>query len=71
MNTGRTLRKIEEIAYLSATQKASVNVISKLKWMHTSAIEFMRAMDSSGLASAMLMNNGRMLQRNEGLILMH
>ena len=31
MNTGRTLRRIEEIAYLSATQKASVNVNSKLK----------------------------------------
>ena len=26
MNTGRTLRRIEETAYLSATQKASVNV---------------------------------------------
>ena len=55
----------------SATQKASVNVTSKLKLMQTGAIEFMRAMNSSGLASAMLMNMGRKLQRNEGVILMH
>ena len=32
--------------------------------MQTSAIEFMRAMNSSGLASAMLMNIGRRLRRD-------
>ena len=31
MNTGRTLQSIEEIAYLSVTQKVSLNVTSKLK----------------------------------------
>ena len=71
MNTGRTLRGIKEIAYISATQKAGVNVTSKLKLMQTSAIEFMRAMNSSGLASAMLMNIGRRLIRNKGIIMMH
>ena len=71
MNTGKTLRRIEEIAYLSATQKASVNVTSKLKLMQTRAIDFMRDMNSSGLSSAMLMNIGRRLRRNEGIILMH
>ena len=35
--------------------------------MQTSAIEFMRAMNSSGLASAMLINIGRTLQRNDGI----
>ena len=35
------------------------------------AIEFMRAMNSSGLTSAMLMNIVRKLQRNKGVILMH
>ena len=48
MNTGRTMRRIEETDYLSATQKASVKVTYKLKWMHTSAIEFMRAMKFYG-----------------------
>ena len=55
----------------SETQKVSVNVTSKLKGMKTSAIEFMIAMNSSGMASAMLMNIGRRLQRNEGIILIH
>ena len=59
------MRRIEEIAYISATQKASVNMTSKLKFMQTSAIEFMRAMNSSGLASVMLMNIGRRLRRYE------
>ena len=65
------MRRIKEIAYLSATQKASFNVTSKLKLRQTSAIEFMRAMNSSGMASAMLMNIVRRLRRNEGIILMH
>ena len=63
--SGRTLRRIEEIAYLSAMQKASVNVTSKLKWMQTSAIEFMRAMNSSGMSSAMLINIGRRLRKKQ------
>ena len=54
-----------------ATQKSSVNVTSKLKLIQTRAIEFMRAMNSSGLASAMLMTLGRRLQRNDGIIRMH
>ena len=66
MNTGRTLRSI-----VPQTQKASVNVTSKLKLMQTSAIEFMRAINSSGLARTMLMNIGRRLRRNEGIILMN
>ena len=56
---------------LFATQKASVSVTSKLKLMQTSVIEFMRAMNSSGLASAMLINIVKKLQRNEGVILMN
>ena len=52
MNTGRTLRRIEEIAYLSATQKAIVNVTSKLKWMQTSAIYALIAKDKEILAAA-------------------
>ena len=71
MNIGRKLRRIKEIAYIPATQKASVNVTSKLKRKQTSAIEFMRAMNSSGMASAMLINTGRRLGRNEGITLMH
>ena len=64
------MRRIEEIAYLFATQKASVNVTSNLKLMQTSAIEFMRAMNSSGLVSAILMNIGRRLRRNKGIALL-
>ena len=38
--------------------------------MQTSAIEFRRAMNSSGLASAMLMNIGRRLRRKEWIALL-
>ena len=39
--------------------------------MQTSAIEFIRAMNSSGLAIGMLINIVRNMQRNEGAILIH
>ena len=70
MNTGRKFWTIEEISYLFAKQKASVNVTSNHEGNHTSAIEFMRAMNSSGLASAMIMNTGRRLISNEGIALL-